>query len=104
LKGFPHRDYLRMIHREQHNRDPSDLSQRPQFGSIPEEVLVPLVLPWAEEPCDHAALLVDPSHVGSLEAIAMNRGQGQILKFSFAPVLARNYMIYLEWRWMELLR
>lgn len=51
-----------------------------------------------EEADDSPALWIKPSHVRSLETVAMDAGQSEIPKFSFATVLPRNDVIDLERR------
>jgi hypothetical protein len=44
---------------------------------------------------------IKPSHVRPLEAIAMDTGEGEVFKFSFATVLSCNDVIDLEGRRMK---
>jgi hypothetical protein len=44
---------------------------------------------------------IEPGHVWPLEPIAMDTSQGEVLKFCFASMLSRNYVIDLEWRWVK---
>lgn len=70
-------------------------------GPLQKEVFRPAVPPWVKEPNNGAAFLIDPSHVRTFEAIAMNTGQGQIFKLSFAAVLLSNDVVYLKGCRME---
>ena len=54
-----------------------------------------------EEANNFCGVRIDPSDVRSLEAIAMDTSEGDILKLCFAPVLPRNNVIYLEGCWVK---
>jgi len=49
-----------------------------------------------EKAHDFSGVCIKPSHVRSLEAIAMHTSEGEIFKLGFAAVLACNDVIYLE--------
>jgi len=79
----------------------TDPCQRFQLGSIPSEMFCPSVASRMEEANNFSAVRIDPSDVRSLEAIAMDTSEGEILKFCFAPVLPCNDVIYLEGCWVK---
>jgi len=54
-----------------------------------------------EEANNFSAARIYPSNVRSLEAVAMDTSEGEILKFCFAPVLPCNDVIYLEGCWVK---
>jgi hypothetical protein len=63
---------------------------------IPNEMFCPPVASRMKEANDFSAIRIDPSHVRSFEAVAVDTSEGQILKFPFAPMLPCNDVIYLE--------
>jgi hypothetical protein len=44
---------------------------------------------------------IDPGHIWTFEAIAMDARQSEVFKLGFATMLSRNDVIYREWRWMK---
>jgi hypothetical protein len=50
---------------------------------------------------DFSGVRIEAGHIGSLETVAVDASEREILRFSFAPVLACNDVIYLEWRWVK---
>jgi len=101
LKRFPHGNHLWVIYQQHADRRFTDPCQRFQHGSVPNEMFCPLVASRMEEANNFSAVRIDPSDVRSLEAIAMDTSEGEILKLCFAPVLPRNNVIYLEGCWVK---
>jgi hypothetical protein len=101
LKRFPHGNHLWVIYQQHADRRLTDPCQRFQHGSVPNEMFCPLVASRMEEANNFSAVRIDPSDVRSLEAIAMDTSEGEILKLCFAPVLPRNNVIYLEGCWVK---
>ena len=54
-----------------------------------------------EETNNLAGLRITAGNIRSLEAVAMNTGEGEILQFGFPSVLSCDDVIYLEGSWME---
>ena len=101
LKCSPHDNDLRIIYQQHEDRHLTDLCQRFQLGSIPNEMFCPSVASRMEEANNFSAARIYPSNVRSLEAVAMDTSEGEILKFCFAPVLPCNDVIYLEGCWVK---
>jgi hypothetical protein len=101
LKRFPHGNHLEVIYQQHEDRCLTYPCQRFQLGSIPNEMFCPSVASRMEEANNFSAVRIDPSDVRSLEAIAVDTSEGEILKFCFAPVLPCNDVIYLEGCWVK---
>jgi hypothetical protein len=53
---------------------------------------------WVEKAHDFPGVLVKPSHIRPLEAVAMHASEGEIFKLGFAAVLACDDVVYLKRR------
>jgi hypothetical protein len=98
LQRSPHVNDLWIVNHQHCDRYPSNLRSPLQLGPGPDEVLRPVVVSGMEKANNFSGVRIKPSHVWPLKAIAMDAGEGEILKFSFAPMLPRNDVIYLERR------
>src|ERR1700730_3707949 len=65
------------------------------------DVVRPAVVSRMEKTNQLSGVSIKPSHVRPLEAIAMDTGEGEIFKFSFAAMLSCNDVIDLEGRRMK---
>jgi hypothetical protein len=82
-------------------RYPPNLCSGLQLGPVPDEVVRPAVVSRMEKANNLSGVRIKPSHVRPLEAIAMDTGEGEILKFSFATMLSCDDVIDLEGRRMK---
>lgn len=64
-------------------------------------MLGPYVAAGMEKADNLVGVRMDTGHVRAFETIAVDAAQSKIFKLSFAPVLSRNDVIYLEWRWVK---
>jgi hypothetical protein len=64
-------------------------------------MFLPLVVPGMKEANDFSAIRIKAGQIRSLETVAVDTSEREILWFTFAPVLACNDVIYLERRWVK---
>jgi hypothetical protein len=90
LQGSPHGNDLCGVNHQHHERYPPNRCSGLQLGSVPDEVVRPAVASRMEKANNLFGVRIKPSHVRPLEAIAMDTGEGEIFKFSFATMLSCN--------------
>src|SRR5271157_974427 len=86
-----------MIHRENHDRRPTDGGLADQLRTIPGEMTFPPVLSWVEQPCDATGLGIDSGDVRSLVRIVMQARQCQVVERRHTAVLSGDDVV--DWEW-----
>jgi hypothetical protein len=100
LEGGSNRDQIGIVNAQQSNCCAANLGQFFQSWSIPDKVFSPFIAPGMEQANDSAAVRIDPGNVRPLEAIAMDAGEGQIIRYGWSTMLLSDNVINLEWRGM----
>ena len=81
-KCFPHRHEIRIIDRKDMNCGSANYRFAAKCGSCPLEVSIPLVRAGMEEPNKFACVRIGAGYVRTFVPIAMQAGEGEILKNS----------------------
>jgi hypothetical protein len=96
LECLPHRDNFRIVNEQQRDHHAADLSPGLQLRPIPLKVFCPRIASGMEQANDFAAIRIKSGDVRAYKAVAMDAGEGEILKFGRAPTLPRYDVIHLE--------
>ena len=81
-KSFPHRQEIRIIDGKDLNSGSANCRFARKCGSCPHEVSIPLVLPRMKQPNKFACVRIGAGYVRTFVPIAMQAGEGEILKNS----------------------
>ncbi len=100
LQGFSHRYYLGLVNAQKRDCRSARRSTCFQAWSIPDKVFRPGITPGMEQANDFAVVRIDSSNVRPLEAIAVDAGKGQIIRYGWSAMLLGDDVIDLEWRGM----
>ena len=101
MQSFAHGDYFRVVNQQQRNRNAGDRRPRAKSRTVLDKVLRPAISPGMEQANDFAAVWIKSGNIWSLEAVAMNAGEGQIVERCRSAMLSRDNVIDLEWSGMK---
>ena len=90
------RSNIRIVDGEHLDCDSADRRPAPQFDATPLEMILPNISARVEQAGQRARRRVDAADIGSLVAIAVHTGQGQVVSVSFASMLTRNDVVHLQ--------
>lgn len=96
LQSLAHCDNFWVVDQQERKRHAANLGQRLQLTPIPDKVLRPNVAPGMEQADDLTGFGINASDVRPLETVAVNAGQGEVIKSGCSAMLPRNNVIDLE--------